>query len=345
MKKHIISVGSVDGILTTAALCAVLHDITNEWPTVSWCQAFTVDQVILPNDPHEIYLVDLAVNNRDPQMTRDFVARISGCGHRLVGIVDEHDAAAWREVLGERFDTLDIIPLTRGEIRSGEHPLSGITVDCAGDALVPWIDRLSRDRGFTKAELLALFLVSEARRADLGNFGKAPKPNDVGWVFSPRWLANAVIKPDIKNDTRRHQLVSYFSGDDSSITQLAQLFSWASEYEAMQLCMEQILSNREDLGDDIVRIDTTGVTSIDVTSLMIELYRLGARVVITRATLRTRDDPNPAPRSVFSTPQGGINVLEALHNAGISCGGAPFRVSLDRADETAALAVVRNMMK
>lgn len=356
MSNHIISVGSVDGILTTAALSAVLHEEHEEWPTVSWCQAFTADRVELPSEPARIYLVDLAVNNRDPQMTRDFVERIDAGGHRLVGVADEHDAGAWRELLGaERFDALEIQPLTRGDVRPGEHPDYGIRVGCSGDCLIPWLTRRQDARtralwppdgrgnraGFTPAELLAAELVNEATSADRGDFGVPPARLGRAWGVSPRWLANAAVKPAITDDSRRTQLVRYFSGQDTRVRLLAVLLDWAADYEAMQRTADQIVADRDVLGEGIWRIDTTDRGPVDITSLCMSCYDAGARVLVTRCSQRTRDDATVAPRSVFSAPSGGLQLLEILQGAGISCGGAPFRVTLDRADEDAGIAAVR----
>src|SRR5690606_10620436 len=95
------------------------------------------------------------------------------------------------------------------------------------------------------------------------------------------------------------------------------------------------------LGEGIWRIDTTDRGPVDITSLCMSCYDAGARVLVTRCSQRTRDDATVAPRSVFSAPSGGLQLLEILQGAGISCGGAPFRVTLDRADEDAGIAAVR----
>ncbi|MBU1706152.1 hypothetical protein KKG19_05525, partial [Patescibacteria group bacterium] len=110
----VISVGSVDGILTSAALLRLLGKSEEECDMV-FCQAFTVDK--LPVDKWQgkvVTLVDLAVNNRDPEMTAAFVARLRENDNQLIAVIDEHSREDWLSTLGN-FNGLVIEPQSQNE--------------------------------------------------------------------------------------------------------------------------------------------------------------------------------------------------------------------------------------
>ena len=83
----ILSVGSVDGVCTSAA---VLRN-TNA-AEIAFCQAFTVDKV----DPaswgenRKVLFIDLAVNNRNKSMTVDFLRRVTDAGHQIIQMSVDH---------------------------------------------------------------------------------------------------------------------------------------------------------------------------------------------------------------------------------------------------------------
>jgi hypothetical protein len=83
--KHIVAHGDLDGIIS-AALLARRHGWSPDEVKVTFTQPFLVDRVAVGEDD-EVYVVDLAVNNRDPRMTRDFITRLGG---RLVAWYDHH---------------------------------------------------------------------------------------------------------------------------------------------------------------------------------------------------------------------------------------------------------------
>ena len=101
----LIAVGSVDGVLTSAA---VLRLIGRDCQ-ILFTQAFTVDRLDLSSLPtgSEIVLVDLAVNLKAPQMTVDFLRRLRAAGHHLVAIIDEHGRADWFAALAHAGDDPD----------------------------------------------------------------------------------------------------------------------------------------------------------------------------------------------------------------------------------------------
>src|SRR2546429_8222966 len=97
--NQIVAVGSVDGVLTAAAL---LRLIGNADVPLVFTQAHQVDQIdpVTWEPSRKVAFVDLAVNNRSHRMTANFVARIRAAGHTIVAVIDEHDREAWFRALG-----------------------------------------------------------------------------------------------------------------------------------------------------------------------------------------------------------------------------------------------------
>ena len=90
-KILIVAHGDLDGI-TSAALLAEQLKIESEDLNVVFTQPSLVDQVVIPEEVEKVYVVDIAINNRDPEMTADFVRRLGG---KLVRWYDHHEG--WQE--------------------------------------------------------------------------------------------------------------------------------------------------------------------------------------------------------------------------------------------------------
>jgi len=82
----VIAHGDLDGIISTVCLME-FYELKIAETEVFFVQPFTVDKAEIPEETEEVFVVDVAVNNRDPQMTIDFIRRI---GDRLVKWVDHH---------------------------------------------------------------------------------------------------------------------------------------------------------------------------------------------------------------------------------------------------------------
>ncbi len=82
----IVAHGDYDGIASAALLSESLG-ISVEELRVVFTQPFSLDQVEISDDVEQVYVVDLAVNNRDPEMTQRFYNRL---GDRLRGWYDHH---------------------------------------------------------------------------------------------------------------------------------------------------------------------------------------------------------------------------------------------------------------
>ena len=88
LKYAVVTHGDGDGIVG-ATLVALMHELPLDETTFIFVQPHTVDKVIIPDD-HGIFVVDVAINNRNPQMTKDFITRL---GKKLIMWYDHH--AGW----------------------------------------------------------------------------------------------------------------------------------------------------------------------------------------------------------------------------------------------------------
>lgn len=112
MHTLIIAAGSPSTILAVAGYCRAhgitARDIASGDTQIVFTQAFQVgvhpqfgvspalEAVRALPENGKVCLIGLAVNNRDPGMTLNFVREIGR--HRLIGVYDEHDAELWKEL-------------------------------------------------------------------------------------------------------------------------------------------------------------------------------------------------------------------------------------------------------
>ena len=86
MKTLIIGHGDGDGIISIAVIQAEIT-VPNREIQVAITQPFLLDKVAVDDDVNEIFVVDIAVNNKNPQMTIDFVEKYK---NRIVLWADHH---------------------------------------------------------------------------------------------------------------------------------------------------------------------------------------------------------------------------------------------------------------
>lgn len=105
-KNILVTHGDLDGIIS--AVCAVQKfELAPGETELVFVQPFTVDKVEIPEEIEDVYVVDVAVNNRDPEMTRRFVEKL---GDRLAGWYDHHQGwnaflkLGWPRFLAFRID-------------------------------------------------------------------------------------------------------------------------------------------------------------------------------------------------------------------------------------------------
>jgi hypothetical protein len=73
--KFVVSHGDLDGIISAATI-SINYNISPE--NIIFTQPFLLDKINIPDNVKEIYVVDIAVNNRNHNMTKEFIERYRG---------------------------------------------------------------------------------------------------------------------------------------------------------------------------------------------------------------------------------------------------------------------------
>lgn len=303
---QILSVGSVDGVCTSAAL---LRLIGGGNVGLQFTQAFSVEKVDVSKwaAGQKIAFVDLAVNNRDKAMTADLVRRIREAGHEIVAVIDEHNRADWLEVLGT-FDGLIVEPQSQSE---GTFKSSGAVLKAAVGA---------------EADDHTVELLDAADAGDRMD-------------FSTRFggVVNQAVKSDIANDNRRIHLARHFAGNSEPDETIR---GWMSEYEEILANHDLIVSAKTDLGDGIVRVSTIG-KKVDMTTLMARLYKSGAKVVVCEGEMFVPAIKAKKVMVAFGTDSKSFDLLAAVKVVVPTASGFAQKANVDPEHEEAALAAVR----
>lgn len=306
--NQIVSVGSVDGILTTAAL---LRLIGNTDVDTVFAQAFTVDKVDVATwkPGRKVAFVDLAVNNRDKSMTKTFIERLQSAGHEVIAICDEHCREDWLEVIGEeKLLALDIQPQSQAE---GVFKSSGAVLKnvCLPDAH-------------------GTMLCDAADAADRMEF--------VGVGA----LVNQAVKSKIQDDTRRVYLAKHFANNSEADTTIQ---GWIKEYEVILQNHEAILAAKQDLGDGIVKVSAIGKV-VDMTTLMSQLYRGGARVVVMEGEMFDKAAGKKLRQIALGTSEK-LDLLVCIKQVVPNASGFAQKVNVAPDFEETALAAVRQLLR
>jgi hypothetical protein len=316
----VVAVGSVDGVLTAAAVKRLAGKSDLE---VVFTQAFEVGR--LPRTWHgrRMIFVDLAVNNREPRMTLDFVYDLfaPGTGNVLLAVIDEHDASAWNKVFGEMAsltgEDLKSSLVIRPESQGGEGG-PGSSGEVLRRALVA--DGVELDEHTAK-------LLEGAEVADQGHFGSSPMA----------WIVNKGTKSAIGDNSRRVHLVDHLAQETIPDDKIA---GWVQEYGEMEANATHLLMMAIPNPEGIIRIDTGG-RRIDVTAFLFEMYEKAKVVVLVGTSAYNPAAGRPLPVVTIATGDKSLDILAVVKAAGIPAGGFAQKVNIDPADESAAIAAVR----
>ena len=313
--NQIVAVGSVDGVLTTAALLRYIG--SGKEVDVVFCQAFTVDKIDVNSwkPGRTVAFVDLAVNNRDEQMTVDFVASVKNAGHSIVAVIDEHDWEAWELVLGEEnFKELEVIP----------HSQSDGVVKSSGKILDMYLTMIGQN---TDPYIQELCVAADA--ADRMDFSSH---------FAS--IANMAVKSAIADDSRRVHLVRHLAFNPNPDEKIS---GWIAEYKTILATHNEILESAEDLGGGILRIVATG-RRIDMTTLLGSMYKDGARVAVLEAEAFDPLSKSKKVMVAFATGEHDLDLLSAIKADNITASGFASKANVDPADEEKAMQAVRNLL-
>jgi len=309
---QVIAVGSVDGICTTSALLRLIGRKADEIG-LEFCQAFTVDKIAPSTwqDGRKVALVDLAVNNRDAEMTRAFVARVKEAGHEIVAVIDEHNRADWLEVLGS-FLGLIVEPQDQNE----EPERFG----SSGDVLLEAIEQIG---------------VGDTHVVDLLDAAAAGDHMDFTTHFGA--MVNQAVKSRIQDDTRRVHLARRFA---ESREPDEAILGWIAEYEQILANHDTVVASRQDLGQGIHRVSAKGL-AVDMTTLMGRLYGDGARVVALEGEAFNKALGRKTLQIAFGSRDKGLDLFSLVKGAVPSASGFANKVNVEPADEEAAINAIK----
>lgn len=310
----IVAVGSVDGILTSAA---VLRAFGLKDAEIIFCQAFTVDRIPVEQwEPgRKVLFVDLAVNNRDEAMTSAFVARIVDAGHEIVGICDEHDAEAWSRVFetnGLKIEDMAIQPISQ----------KTCNIKSSGALLLSYLGK-----------------EADSRTKELCEAADAGDRMDFSTHFGG--LVNMAIKSKIVDDSRRVYLAKHFA---SQRRPDEKILGWIAEYEAILKTHEEIISSAEKIDPEIIRVNTISKV-IDMTTLMMELYKKAPIVIVDGESYSPSAKAKVRQISVGLKPGYPMDILATLQAAGINASGFAQKANLPPEEEEKAIAVIKAAIK
>jgi hypothetical protein len=314
--NQIVSVGSVDGVCTAAAVLRLTGNPTT--CDIVFAQAFTVDRI----DPkswtanRSVVLVDLAVNNREPAMTERFIDGIREAGHVLVAIIDEHSREDWFKVMG-MVDHLAVEPQTQAA--GPDAPKS------SGAVLMRALESAGEEFDSQTRELM--------EAADAGD----------RMDFTTRFggFVNKAMKANIQDDARRVYLARHFAVNTEADSTIQK---WVAEYEQIEANHDKVVASKKDLGDGLHRIVATGLR-VDMTSLMSRLYREGAKVVVLEGEGFNKALGKKVPQVSFGSKDQNFDLLTPVKAVVATASGFTSKVNVDPADEEAAIAAVRAALR
>lgn len=314
-KIVIVAVGSGDGILTTSAFLNALGDAVS--PQIIFTQPFLVDKI----DPAswestcQVIFIDLAVDNT-PGSTKtvDFVRRIEESGHQLVAVIDEHDADAWRRILGKMFNTLQILPQSQ----------AGGFFTSSGKVLESWLKTMG-------------LMFSSPHGYDLCRFADQADRQIFEGIGE---IVNKAVKPAIFDNTRREYLARYFANHTEADEKIK---GWLAEYTQMEVNHSAIIAEKVDLGNGIWRISSIGKLA-DATTLFAVCYKEGAKVVALENVMFNKAKNGKTPMLSIATPDKSLDILATLQAAKIPASGFAQKANLELEEEKRALEAIRKLL-
>lgn len=309
----IIAAGSVDGVCTAAAMLRILSMRGHCGIQVLFTQAFTVDKLdtsgIKPAS--HIILVDLAVNNRDEDMTFIFVNNLINAGHQLHSVIDEHDADSWSRIFLRACIDTDYLVF---------KPVSGKNTDLNSSGALLLNSLKSHDDPH---------VVELCKAADAGD----------RMDFTPRFasMVNQAVKSRIGDDARRKYLVHHLASGSQTPDDI--IAGWISEYDDILRTHEEIKKSLTQIADGIIRIDTMGKI-IDMTTLFNDLYKSGAKIVVMVCEAFNLSKGGKIPQVSIATCDRSLDLLTIIKQDVPSASGIANKANVDPIFENKAIAAV-----
>jgi hypothetical protein len=337
-RTAIITNGSADSVLTAAEVLRrvgsageVLVTRPNDWASVA-----------LHRSPRgtDVVVVGMAATHaprsgRTP--TADFLRTCRERGHRLVAVIDEHDAKRWRLALsdaGLSMDSLAIQPQsqeTTGLKSAGKvmRTALGERADARSEALLTAAE-LCDARGFERNGL-----------AYCANAVLKARPRDhARKVALLRWLSesSAVLR-----------LATLEGGQEAAAAALARggredvrVLGWVRDYEALEREHERLLCEAVGIGDGIAQFVLE--RDVDMTVLLMRFMKAGVRAIYFERDYFLREGENVRVFGVGSDDPALKKLGTHLEREGILVGGYGRKPFVLEEDGPKALAIVRELL-
>lgn len=232
----VVAHGDLDGVIS-AALIMRRHGLSVVKTKIVFTQPFLVDTVKTAEGEDWIedwiFVVDIAVNNRDPEKTRQFAERI-GKTAKKVWWYDHHQG--WQEFL-EKFRDL---PRNIGFIFRGEHP------SCAA---------LIAQMGTGEGQLVADATAADTRTGELSEVG--------------RFIEEAT-KADLSDDSIRESAVRWIMNGGRDDSDYRRLHEAQTKYQRVQEATEKLVKQFE-IRDGVAIVDVRdALGDYDRTQLLVK---------------------------------------------------------------------------
>ncbi|MCK5026936.1 MAG: hypothetical protein KAS07_00805 [Candidatus Pacebacteria bacterium] len=284
--------------------------ISSEEVNVIFTQPFLVDKVKIADDIDEVYVVDIAVNNRDVEMTKKFITKL---GDKLVKWYDHHEG--WHTT-NEKFlhnsSSKSCAELIFSEITEG---LGNVPTD--PDEWAEWVNTEWRAYYYD----WMMFLVSNANVADTRK----------GKLSERAQLIENACKASIQDDSIRVAAVKWLLEDEN---QKSLLETAAEKYAVIQKETKRLATTYEVDGNVAFVNTRKGSTkAFDLTQLLLEGQKKAAFAVAVTV------DPRTSEKIITVATQSDKNLVDLF---GLPS-GAPFRVTLPVARLEEALKELKNL--
>lgn len=311
--NQIVAVGSVDGILTTAALLSYIGPEKQVYVQFTTAMQVNTLRVDWWRANRRVALVNLGVNFNDVFSTRQFIDQIYRRQHTIVAIIDEHNRELWQAVMApyRQLSTLAVEPQTQSTA-SGIHSSGAV-----------FLAALGHEATEHQQQLLAA-----AEAADRGNFSSP---------FAS--MVNRAIKPDLHNQRRRVYVARHFA---KAALPDAQIERWIAEYLPLQKNAQDIFHARSNLGEGVIRLVLNG-RPVDMTDLNMRVWMSGARVLVLSHHPSGIDDEYTTP-TVIRAKYPWLDLVRIMNQADVAVltGGARSRISVRPHDEWSAVEAIRH---
>lgn len=248
--RRLIAHGDLDGIISAGLMISQFGRNGLNRTALTFTQPFLISEEI--GILEDLYVLDIAVNNRDPEMTYKFIERF---GHHLRLWVDHHKG--WSEVLSKL--SVD----NRGKFLVVEDAESTAQIIDAES-----VRRLPED--------LVRTLVSDANAADTRR----------GTLSHIGRLIEEATKADITDDTIRRSAVRWIVNGCKKDGDYKILQERQKKYEEIQRTTEKLVEQYE-IRNGVAVVDVRDAVDYDRTQLLVR----GERMAPTRTAVLLGKNP------------------------------------------------------